>query len=170
MYKFNEEIHICCQLIPYSRACDSYHDLLDRRLLLTRKLLHQGLLVVQLKSSLRKYRYGRHIKLINFYVCGNHIPVFSTFIAYKTGASRGDGIAHLSGSPNLAPVITCIDGVCVVHLVKIHVIKYLVQCCDVRYNVCCHTIFALLPFILRGRLGRMVVGITTTCVSSAFHQ
>ena len=29
------------KLIRYSRACDSYHDFLDRRLLLTRKLLNQ---------------------------------------------------------------------------------------------------------------------------------
>jgi hypothetical protein len=65
---------------------------------------------------------------------------------------------------------TCISGICVVHLVKIHVFTYLVQCCDVRYNVCCQTIFALLPFIWRGRIGHMVVGFTTTCVISAFHQ
>jgi hypothetical protein len=168
MYTFNEEMHICCQLIRYFRACGSYHDLLDRLLLLARKLLHQGFLVVQLKSSL--------LRVCS--VCGNHIPVIFTFMIYHwvcsksntTGASHGDGITHLSGSPNWAPVITCISGVCVVHLVNIHFFTYMVQCSDVRYNVCCHTIFALLPFILRGRLGRMVVGFTTTCVISAFHQ
>ena len=47
------------QLIRYSRACGSYQDLLDRGLLLTRKLLSQGFLLVNLKSSLRKF-YGRH--------------------------------------------------------------------------------------------------------------
>jgi hypothetical protein len=137
-------------------------------LLLIRKLLHQGFLVVQLQSSL--------LRVCS--VCGNHIPVIFTFMIYHwvcsksntTGASHGDGITHLSGSPNWAPVITCISGVCVVHLVNIHFFTYMVQCSDVRYNVCCHTIFALLPFILRGRLGRMVVGFTTTCVISAFHQ
>ena len=40
-------------LIQLSRACGSYHDYLDRRLLLTRKLLNQGFLVVKLKSSLQ---------------------------------------------------------------------------------------------------------------------
>ena len=38
------------QLIRYSRACGSYQHFLDRGLLLTRKLLNQGLLLVKLKS------------------------------------------------------------------------------------------------------------------------
>ena len=42
------------QLIEYSSACGSSQDFLDRRLLLTRKLLNQGFLLVKLKSSLRK--------------------------------------------------------------------------------------------------------------------
>ena len=46
-------------LIRYFRACDSYHDFHDRRLLLTRKLLSQGFPVLKLKSSLQKF-YGRH--------------------------------------------------------------------------------------------------------------
>ena len=40
------------QLIQYAtRACGSYHDFLDRGLLLTRTLLNQGFLLVKLKSS-----------------------------------------------------------------------------------------------------------------------
>jgi hypothetical protein len=39
------------QLIRYSRACGSYHHFLDRGLLLTRKLLNQEFLLVNLKSS-----------------------------------------------------------------------------------------------------------------------
>jgi len=50
--------------LKYSRACGSYRNFLDRGLLLTRKLLDQGLLLVKLKSSLRKF-YGRH--LVNRY-------------------------------------------------------------------------------------------------------
>jgi hypothetical protein len=46
------------QLIGYSRACGSYKDFLDKVVLLTRKLLNQGFLLVKLKSSLRKF-YGR---------------------------------------------------------------------------------------------------------------
>jgi hypothetical protein len=54
------------QLIRYSRACGSYHDFLDRGLLLTRKLLNQGLLLVKLKSSFRKF-YDRQHDLVNRY-------------------------------------------------------------------------------------------------------
>ena len=44
----------------------SYKDFLDRELLLTRKLLNQGFLLVKLKSSLRKF-YGRHHDLVDRY-------------------------------------------------------------------------------------------------------
>ena len=54
------------QMIRYSRACGSYQDFLDRGLLLTRKLLNQGFLLVKLKSSLRKF-YGRHHDLVDHY-------------------------------------------------------------------------------------------------------
>ena len=54
------------QLIRYSRACISYHDFLDRGLLLTRKLLNQEFQMVKLKSSLRKF-YGRHHELVDRY-------------------------------------------------------------------------------------------------------
>jgi hypothetical protein len=54
------------QLIRYYRACDSYQDFLDIRLLLTRKLLNQGFLLVKLKSSLRKFD-GRHPDLVDRY-------------------------------------------------------------------------------------------------------
>jgi hypothetical protein len=54
------------QLMRYSRAYGSYHDFFDRELLLTRKLLNQGFLVIKLKSSLRKF-YGRHHELVDRY-------------------------------------------------------------------------------------------------------
>ena len=50
------------QMIRYSRACGFYQDFFDRGLLLTRKLLNQGFILVKLKSSLRKF-YGRHYDL-----------------------------------------------------------------------------------------------------------
>jgi hypothetical protein len=56
-------------LIRYSRACGSYQDFLDRGLLLTRKLLNQGFLLVKLKSSHRKF-YGR--RLWNICVTNDH--------------------------------------------------------------------------------------------------
>ena len=54
------------QMIRYSRACSSYQDFLDRGLLLTRKLLNQGFLLVKLKLSLPKL-YGRHHDLVDRY-------------------------------------------------------------------------------------------------------
>ena len=58
-------VHIS-QMIRYSRACGSYQDFLDRGLLLPRKLLNQGFLLVKLKSSLRKY-YGCHHNFVERY-------------------------------------------------------------------------------------------------------
>ena len=49
------------QLIRYSRACGSY-----RGLMLKRKLLNQGFLLVKLKSSLRKF-YIHHHNQVNHY-------------------------------------------------------------------------------------------------------
>ena len=49
------------QLKRYSRACGSYQDFLDIVLLLTRKLLNQGLLLVKWKV------YGHHHDLIDRY-------------------------------------------------------------------------------------------------------
>ena len=54
------------QLIRYSRACDQYHDFLDRAQLLTNKLLKQGYVAPRLKSSLQKF-YGRHHELVERY-------------------------------------------------------------------------------------------------------
>ena len=44
-------------------ACGSYHDFFDGGLLLTRKLLTHGFLVIKLKSSFRKF-YRRHHNLV----------------------------------------------------------------------------------------------------------
>ena len=68
------------QMIRYSRACGSYHDFLDRWMLLTRKLLNQGFILVKLKSSLRQF-YGRHWlgwPLWNICVTNDHgyVPLF----------------------------------------------------------------------------------------------
>ena len=55
-----------CQLIRYSWACGSYQNVLDRGLLLTRRLQNHGLLLTMLKSSLRMF-YGRRHDLICHY-------------------------------------------------------------------------------------------------------
>ena len=54
------------QLIQNSRACGTYQDLLDRGLMLARKLLNQWFLLVKRKSSLQKF-YGCHHDLVNRY-------------------------------------------------------------------------------------------------------
>jgi hypothetical protein len=54
----------------YSRACGSYQNIIDRGLLLRRKLLNQGYLLVKLKSSLRKL-YGNAEK---FTILGEWYP------------------------------------------------------------------------------------------------
>jgi hypothetical protein len=58
-------------LIWYSRACGSYQDFRDRELVLTRKLLNQGFLLVKLRSSLRNF-YGHHHDLIDGCVTNDH--------------------------------------------------------------------------------------------------
>ena len=70
------------QMIRYSRACGSYQDFIDRGLLLTRKLLNQGFLLVKVKSSLRKF-YDRHHDLVDRYgisVTNDHgyVPLVKT--------------------------------------------------------------------------------------------
>jgi hypothetical protein len=54
------------QLIWHSRACGSFHNVIDRGLLLTRKPLNQEFLLVKLKSLLWKF-YDRHHDLVDRY-------------------------------------------------------------------------------------------------------
>jgi hypothetical protein len=73
--------------LRYSRACGSYQDFLDRGLLLTRKLLNQGFLLVKLKSSLITgfvTRLTRRVSLVKqeMITLPEHLslpPVFSGF-------------------------------------------------------------------------------------------
>ena len=67
------------QRIRYSKACGSYQDFLDRGLLLTRKLLNQGFLLVKLKSLLRKF-YGPHHDLVDRY--GIYVSQMTTDMFY----------------------------------------------------------------------------------------
>jgi hypothetical protein len=80
---FKQHLHngvYISQLIRYSSAWGSYQDFLDRGLLLTRKLLNQGFLLVKSKSSLRKF-YGRHYDLVDrygIYLCHKWPRICST--------------------------------------------------------------------------------------------
>ena len=109
-------------MIRYSRVCGSYQDFIDRGLLLT-KATEPRILMVKLKSSLRKF-CGRHHDLVNRYgtsvsqitticsTCREHFPVISSFITYHrvcnqsntTGATNGAGTAHHSGAHDFTPV------------------------------------------------------------------
>ena len=110
------------QLIRYSRACGSYQDFLDTGLLLTRKLLNQGFLLIKLRSSLRKYlvatmtwltvmEYLRHKWPRICSTCCKHFPVLSSFMTYHqvcnqintTGVTSGRGTAYPSGAPEFTP-------------------------------------------------------------------
>ena len=64
-----EYISLSC--IRYSRAWGSYQNFLYRGLLLTRKLLNKGFLLVKLKSSLRKF-YGLCWPLWNIWFTNDH--------------------------------------------------------------------------------------------------
>ena len=94
------------QMIRYSRACCSYQDVLDRGLLLTRKLLNQWFLSVKLKSSLRMF-YGRRHDLVDRY--GISVSQMTTDMFHffnqinTTGASSGAGTAYPSGAPQFIP-------------------------------------------------------------------
>jgi hypothetical protein len=64
------------QLIQRSRACNSYHDVLDRGCPRTRKQQNEWCLVVKLKPFLRKF-YGRHHDLVRPWPVGidhGHVP------------------------------------------------------------------------------------------------
>jgi len=105
---------------PIFQSYGSYHDFIDRGLLLTRKVLNQVFLVVKVKSFLRRY-YGRG--LVNCYeylchkgprmcsVCRNHKPVLSSFMIYyrvcntsiTTGATCREGTADTCGALGFFP-------------------------------------------------------------------
>ena len=63
--------YICLSIGALSRACISYHDFLDRGLLLTSKLLNQEFKFLKLKIPFRKF-YGRHQVLFYRYEISFH--------------------------------------------------------------------------------------------------
>ena len=95
------------QMIRYSRACGSYQDFFDRGLLLTRKLLNKGFLLVKLKSSLQKC-YGRHHDLVDRYGISRSFPHWRLIPGFVTRLTRRVPLVeqellilpeHLSTSP-----------------------------------------------------------------------
>ena len=118
---FQQQVHMEYTLyiswfIQYSRACGSYKDFLDSRLLPTRKILNQGILLVELKSSLRKF-YGRHHDLIYRYgilvspmtqicsTCCKQCPVsISSFMTYHRGCNYRGGSRRSTRRPPLPKI------------------------------------------------------------------
>ena len=115
-------VHIS-RLIRYTRACGPYHEFCERGLLLSVKPLNQGLLLVELKSSHRKF-YGHHLDLVDRYgisvsqmtiwicsTCRKHFAVLSSGMIYHrvcnsintTGARSGLGNAYPFGAPEFTP-------------------------------------------------------------------
>ena len=70
------------QLKRYTRAWGSYRDFLDLCLLLARKLLNQGFLLVKLKSLLRKC-CDRHHDLVRISKCIGVIKVHGSFHEWR---------------------------------------------------------------------------------------
>jgi hypothetical protein len=74
------------QLIRYYRACGTYEDFLERGLVLTRKLLNQGFLLVQWKShfeSLTCFTAMEYMCHNGRRICstsGKHFPLLSSFM------------------------------------------------------------------------------------------
>jgi hypothetical protein len=67
------------QFIRYYRACGTYQDFLDRRFVLTRKLLNQGFLLVQLKSRFEILTVATMTSLTAMeYLCHNGRRICST--------------------------------------------------------------------------------------------
>ena len=78
-------------LMRYSSVCGSYHDFFDRGLLLAINQLNQGLIVIILKSPLRKlYSCHHDVLTITEYLCHkwtricsvyrDYNPIFSSFM------------------------------------------------------------------------------------------
>jgi hypothetical protein len=100
------------QLTRYSRACGTYHDFLDRGLLLTRKLQKQGFLVFKLMSSLSKFYSCHHFMVYHDRKFELQITkdmfclLLSQYCPNKWNTSNitnGSGTAYPSGATEVTP-------------------------------------------------------------------
>ena len=88
------------QFMLYPRACGSWHIFRDRCLLLTRKLLNRGVLVVKQTASLRKL-CGHHHDLVN-QISVSQITCHLVFKkSNTTGVIIGAGTVPSPGSPGI---------------------------------------------------------------------
>ena len=68
-----------------------YQDFLDRGLLLTRRLINQGFILVKSNSSIQKF-YGRHHDLINRY--GMPVSEMTAYMSHLLNAFPGLFLMH----------------------------------------------------------------------------
>jgi hypothetical protein len=136
-----------------------------RGLLLTRKLLNQGFLLVMLKSSLQKF-YSRHHDLVKYYgvlgqkwlwicfICHNHNLFLSSFMTYhqvcsNSNTTSGTGTTYPFRAPELAPICFTWWGLCSssCQITCLHVFSSVLWCC---YDFHVKTMFELcwLPCLL----------------------
>ena len=84
----------------FLRPCRSQQDLLDKSLLLRRKLQNQGFILGNLKSSLGKF-YNRHHELVNSYeISASHTTTYIPIIVGTSRTFSGPVLIHDS-SPDL---------------------------------------------------------------------
>ena len=94
-----------------SRACSSYQDFIDGRLLLSRHILNQWPLVVKVKTNFVN-RYGISVSQMtkNIIVCRSHNPVLlspcMTCYRILTDATSGAETAYPSAAPTFTPVVS----------------------------------------------------------------
>ena len=82
------------QLMRYFPRTFSYQDLLEKSLLLTRKLLNQGFLLGNLKLSLRKF-YNRHHDLVNRYqISVSHTTTYAPLVVGTSRSLSGPFLIH----------------------------------------------------------------------------
>ena len=138
------------QLIRDSKTCCSYYDFLYKRLLLTRKLLNQGFLMVKLKASFRKF-YGRRYDLRNIYfykspwicfVCHNPNPVLSSLMTNHWVYNKGNTTSQLwsRNCPTLPEHLNTSQFLVGFVLVMQSLVFFCV--------VCCRSLFVFLSFVL----------------------
>jgi hypothetical protein len=138
------------QLIRDSKTCCSYYDFLYKRLLLTRKLLNQGFLMVKLKASFRKF-YGRRYDLRNIYfykspwicfVCHNPNPALSSLMTNHRVYNKGNTTSQLwsRNCPTLPEHLNTSQFLVGFVLVMQSLVFFCV--------VCCRSLFVFLSFVL----------------------
>jgi hypothetical protein len=113
-----EYIYLSVNSIFQSISYGSYHDFLDRGMLLTRMLLNQGFLVVKLNSLLQKF-YSHYHDLVSCYglnICATNDYRYVPFVVIiicsyhwvcnrnnKKGATCGAETAYSSVVPEFTP-------------------------------------------------------------------